>query len=135
MLTRLAALGVTIKLDPQKLPEGISADAVPAAATDPAEAGKAIAEARKKATEFARQALDQYTQAASQAKDLWVVHTNIAAVHNLLADLPKAENDNEDHAALARQTYARAIQGHENRPEAAAYRQIIDSLKEAPKDQ
>jgi chromosome segregation ATPase len=129
MLRELAGLSVEVKLNADQLPEGVTAESVPAAATNADEAAKAQAEDLKKAAEFAKQALENYTQAASQLKDLWVVHANMAAVHNLLADLPRVEGDNEDHLALARDTYARAIQGREKQPEYAAYRRIVDSLK------
>jgi len=113
------------------LPEGVAADAVPAAATSADAAGKAVTEAKQKAAEAGKQALEHYQEAAGQMKDLWAMHANIAAVHNLLADLPRLEGDTEDHLTLARQTYARAIQGREQRPEYAAYRRIMEKLKES----
>jgi hypothetical protein len=52
----------------------------------------------------------------------------IAAVHNLLADLPRAADDPDDHLAEARQTYERAIRGRETRPEYPVYRRIAEDL-------
>jgi len=131
MLQALAEMGVAVKLAPEQLPEGVAADAVPAAATSADAAGKAVTEAKQKAAEAGKQALEHYQEAAGQMKDLWAMHANIAAVHNLLADLPRLEGDTEDHLTLARQTYARAIQGREQRPEYAAYRRIMEKLKES----
>lgn len=150
MLAALAAFGVTVKLGGPQSSEGAAQPAegqatdgeqpageatlpdMAAAATKPDAAGQLAAHARKEAADQAKQALEQYQQAATQAKDLWAMHANMAAVHALLADLPKADGDTEDHLALARQIYARAIQGREKRPEYVTYRQILESMKEAP---
>jgi hypothetical protein len=120
--------GASPKLDPKSLPEGVQAEAVPEYLTNPEKLPQVIKDDETKASEAAKQALDAYTQAAGQLKDLWVVYTNIAAVHRMMADLPKLANDNDDHAALARQTYARAIQGREKRPDYNVYRRAAESL-------
>lgn len=138
MLGDLDALDAPVKakLDLEQLPEGLEPDsALVKAAVSAEEAGKLAAEARGKASEAARQALDQYSQAATQSKDLWVMYAQMAAVHNLLATLPRAADDTEDHLAAARETYARAIAGREQRPEYASYRRIFDSLRETPREQ
>lgn len=131
MLDALASIGVAVKLDPQAF-EGMDPEAFPASATSAQAAGQAVEESYRKAAEAAKQALDQYAQAATQAKEWWILHAQMAALHRMLADLPRVEGDTEDHLAAARQTYARAIQGREQRPEYAAYRRVLDSLKEAP---
>ncbi len=124
----LQAIGLSPKLDVQHLPEGVQAEAVPEYLTQPEKLPQVIKDEQTEAAKAARQALDQYTQAAAQLKELWVVHTNIAAVHNMLAGLPRLENDTEDHVTAARQTYTRAIQGREKRPEYEVYRRIANSL-------
>ncbi|MBI4581360.1 MAG: hypothetical protein HY718_16785 [Planctomycetes bacterium] len=129
LLTDTASLGMAVQADPQTLPEGLSADAAPACATSPDAAAKTIEENETKAAEAAKQALDLYTQAAGQLKDLWVVHANIAAIHTMLAQLPPLPGDTEDHLALARQTYTRAIQGREKRPDYPTYHRIAEGLK------
>jgi len=130
MLKQTAGPGIGIKSRPDKLPEGMSPEPVTEYPSyiivDPA---PRIEEDRESAAKAATKALEQYQQAAQQQQDLWVVHANIAAVHDLLADLPRVDGDTEDHVALAREIYARAIQGREARPEYGTYARVIDSLK------
>lgn len=133
LLERMKSVGMSVAL-PEPLPEGIQADAVPDYVTSEEKAAEVVKEERQAAAQAAKTALDQYSQAAGQLKDLWVAHASVAAAHNLLADLPKTEGDTEDHALLARQTYNRAIQGREARPEYSTYRRIADSLREATRN-
>ncbi|MCL2330491.1 MAG: hypothetical protein FWC56_04225, partial [Phycisphaerae bacterium] len=74
---------------------------------------------------------DNYSEAAKSLKDLWSVHASIASVHLLMAQLPRIPGDTEDHLALARQLYARAIQGREELTEYAKFRWVVDGLKNA----
>lgn len=123
--------GLTSLPDAKKLPEGMTAESVPACATKADEADKVAKADLAEAAKYAKEALTAYTEAAEQLKDLWAAHTSIAAVHLLMAHLPRAQGDTEDHLTQARQILARAITGREKRSEYPTYRWIVDGLKAA----
>jgi hypothetical protein len=106
-------------------PAGESPKAAGAPATQPQAIATAIDQARSKAIEAAKAALDGYKQADSDLNRLWALHTKIAAVHYFLATLG---DDPQKNRADALREYQMAIKDRAERPEAREYRPIIEAL-------
>ncbi len=114
---------------PALVPEGVAPDAVPAVLTDPAAALTAAEESRQQAVAEAVAARDAYDKASSdELNDLWVVHTNIAAMHYLLAGLETDETAAKMHRQQALAEYQRATRDRADQPEAQIYQPIIQAL-------
>lgn len=131
MLAAMNAAAVPATVDPKLLGEDATAESVPESVTSAAAAATAAAEARVKAARAGLAALESYQDAADALNQMWVVHASIAAVHNLLADLPRTPDDADDHLAKARDTYERALSGRETEPDYPIYRRIADYLAAA----
>lgn len=134
LLASMQTMNLPASLNSQQLPEGLTVESIPASATSVEEAEKAIQANLIEAAKYAKEALAAYTEAteaSGQLRDFWAVHANIAAVHLLMAHLPPAEGDTEDHLAQARQLYSRVIVGREKRPEYSTYKWIAEGLKTA----
>ncbi|NLX14763.1 MAG: hypothetical protein GXY44_14085 [Phycisphaerales bacterium] len=136
ILERATAMGLEIK--PDTLTASAEAGSEPAPESIPVwvyDAGKAMAMAKEesaKALQSANQALEIYQGASDPLKQVWVLHTNIAAVRHLLARLSPDLNRQQENRRLALEKYALSIQDRTNRPEALLYSRIIDYLTANP---
>jgi len=90
-------------------------------------AGEAALKAREDAINAAEAALGLYGQADGDLKRLWVLHTNMAAVNYLLANL-HPEPQAQEYRDKAIEEYERSIQNRLDQPEAEVYQRIIDGL-------
>ncbi len=126
MLGELQTMG--LEANASLLPEGTAADQVPAAVVQAEAAGAGREAARKAAIEAAQTALEAYQEADSPLRQLWVLHTQMAAVHYLLANLNTGEAADEQRD-LALQQYKRALVGREERPEYRIYQSVMAGLE------
>jgi hypothetical protein len=119
-------------LDQQKLlPEGVQAANAPAWAMQAGAATTSAAQARDEAKKAAEAALDAYKGAAEALNQLWVVHTQMGAVHHFLSLVAATPAEAQKQRDEARREYDSSIRGRSDRPEAQVYRRIIDSLSAA----
>jgi len=122
----MGAMQLGLRAD-ELLPKEMTIETVPALAFKTSAAKKDSNQSRKAALTAAKRALEVYTEADADLGQLWVLHTNIAAVRYLLASLsPKPEADKQRKAAL--QEYQRGIRDQADQPEMKVYRRIIDKL-------
>lgn len=130
----LAAL-VQMGIDPGKLAvvqagEDSSAEAAAMPAGTPTTQPQGIAEAanaaRTQALEAAKAALKHYEDASGQLNRLWLVHTQMAAVHYLMASLTTGD-EAQKHRANAAREYQLATRDRPDRPESKAYRFVTEA--------
>ncbi|NLX20090.1 MAG: hypothetical protein GXY55_00260 [Phycisphaerae bacterium] len=120
---------MAMEVNASLLPEGVALDQVPAALAQADAARLGIQEAHKAAVEAAKLALEAYQQADSPLRQLWVLHTQMASVHYLLANLSTG-NEAADHRDRALQQYKRALTGREERPEYPIYQNVMADLQD-----
>lgn len=120
---------MAMEVNPSLLPEGMALDQVPAALAQADAARLGVQEARKAAVEAAKLALEAYQEADSPLRQLWVLHTQMASVHYLLANLSTG-NEAADHRNRALQQYKRALTGREERPEYPIYQNVMAGLQD-----
>ncbi len=113
------------------LPEGVTAEAAPAWTIQADAASKTAEEARAAAEKAGEAALDVYTAADNDLNRLWVLHTNIGAVHHFLSLVTTDPAKAQDHRDKARKQYEISIQDRRDRREAEEYRRIIEGLSQA----
>jgi len=125
MLARTEEMG--IKIDKDMLPEGVLTEDMPPEITQSQKAAQAAAQAKQLAVEAGEKALKLYIDADDDLKQIWVLHTNIAAVHYLLADLTTGQvaKGHRDNAIIE---YKRSIKDRLELPEAKRYKRIIEGL-------
>ncbi len=136
LLERATVMGIAGKPDllPSSAEAGSNSEAesIPAWVYDADAARNTAKEQSDKALESARNALDFYQNADETLNQIWVLHTNIAAVRQLLARLSPDPAQQQEHRRLALEKYTLAIQDRRDRPEAPLYVRIIDYLKANP---
>lgn len=136
LLERAAVMGIAGK--PDLLPSSAEAasnsetESIPAWVYDADTARNTAKEQSAKALESARNALDIYQSADETLNQIWVLHTNIAAVRQLLARLSPDPAQQQEHRRLALEKYTLAVQDRRDRPEAPLYIRIMDYLKANP---
>ncbi len=119
---------------PALLPAPAPAADQPAGGREWATAAKAalaaIETTRSEGIKAATAAIESYRSAANDTKELWTLHTEIAAVEYVLGNLatgPEAEK----HLANARREFDLATRDRRDRPEVQALRPIYDKLAQA----
>ena len=113
------------------LPEVAAGEPVPASAFEPEAAEQAAEQARADAIEAAKEALEAYRKADDDLDRLWVLHTNIAAVHYLLANLTSG-SEAETHRNNALREYELSIRDQPDRREAEFYQTVMNGLTRTP---
>jgi archaellum component FlaC len=128
MLERTERMGIKIGQD--LLPEDLTPDNITKAIIQSNQAAQAVKQAQDLALQAAEKALEMYNLADDDLKQLWVLHTNIASVHYLMAGLTSGEQAKK-HREFALREYQRSIQNRTDQPEAKMYKHIIDGLTKA----
>jgi predicted nucleic acid-binding Zn-ribbon protein len=108
--------------------EAVSRSGTPS--TQPAAIAQAVQDARGKAIEAAKAALEEYGKADSRLNRQWTLHTQIAAVHYLLASLEPG-NASKQHLADALREYNAATRDRAERKEVRELRPVIERLNQA----
>lgn len=136
MLERAAAMGITGKPDllppSDELDTDLTSESIPAWVYDASAATANAREESAKALQSARTALEIYEGADDALKQIWVLHTNIAAAMQLLARLSPDPAQRQENRRLALDKYTLSIQDRTDRPEAQLYGRIIDYLTANP---
>lgn len=130
---RILAGVVQAGMDPAKLAAGTenglgteAADTAGIPATQPQAISQAAEQARTKALEAAKAALDAYAKASEQLDRLWLVHTQIAAVHYLMSSLTTGD-EAQRHREEAVREFQLATRDRADRPESKAYRSLVEA--------
>lgn len=95
--------------------------------TQPQSIAQAAEARRTEALKAAEAALENYNKASGTLGRLWLVHTQIGAVHYLMASLTTG-NESQQHRAEALKEYQLAIRDRADSPEARPYRTLVDTL-------